>query len=82
MFTAIAAGYRLIDTARSYGVEQEVGQGVRRAIDAGLCRREEILVSTKVWMTEFRKERLLAAAKLSNESLGLEYIDLLLLHLT
>lgn len=73
---ALEAGYRLIDTASSYGNEAEVGAAVR---ESGLPR-EEVFVTTKVWPAEFGYEATLRAFEASRSRLGLERIDLYLLH--
>lgn len=78
--TAIDNGYRLIDTAAMYANEHEVGEGVKRAIDSNIVSREEIFVTTKVWKTELGYEQTLAAFEESYRRLGLEYIDLYLIH--
>jgi diketogulonate reductase-like aldo/keto reductase len=73
---ALAAGYRHIDTATAYGNEKEVGYGIRRAgVD-----RDELWVTTKVWIDDFPPERLRASAEGSLRRLGLDRVDLLLLH--
>jgi methylglyoxal/glyoxal reductase len=76
MLWALEAGYRLIDTARSYGNETEVGEAVRQS---GLPR-EEIFVTTKVWPSDFGYERTLRAFEASRKRLGLEVVDLYLIH--
>jgi diketogulonate reductase-like aldo/keto reductase len=73
---AIAAGYRHIDTAAAYGNEEEVGHGIRRAEVA----RDELWVTTKVWIDDFAPDRLRASAQSSLRRLGLDFVDLLLLH--
>ncbi len=71
---ALEAGYRHIDTASFYHNEKEVGQAIR----ASGIPREEIFVTTKLWPTDFfRAEK---AFQASRERLGLEYVDLYLLH--
>ncbi|MDQ3936123.1 MAG: aldo/keto reductase [Actinomycetota bacterium] len=73
---ALAAGYRHVDTASAYGNEREVGEGIRRSgVDAG-----EIWVTTKVWIDDFPPERLRRSAEGSLRRLGIDRIDLLLLH--
>ena len=73
---AIAAGYRHVDTASAYGNEEEVGRGIKRAgVDPG-----ELWVTTKVWIQDFPPERLRRSAERSLRLLGLERVDLLLLH--
>ncbi|EKF29248.1 aldo-keto reductase [Trypanosoma cruzi marinkellei] len=73
---AIEAGYRHIDTAYFYNNERGVGQGIR---DSGVLR-EELWVTTKVWNSDQGYEKTLAAFERSCELLGLEYIDLYLIH--
>jgi len=73
---ALEAGYRLIDTASSYGNEREVGEAVR----ASGVPRGEIFITTKVWPRDFGYERTLRAFEESRKELGLEQIDLYLLH--
>jgi diketogulonate reductase-like aldo/keto reductase len=74
--TAIADGYRLIDTAAAYLNERQVGEGIRRSgID-----RSEMFVTTKLWVTDYGYERTLRAFEVSLRKLGLEYLDLYLLH--
>ncbi|MGB3329742.1 MAG: aldo/keto reductase [Thermomicrobiales bacterium] len=73
---ALAAGYRHIDTAAAYYNEAGVGAGVR----ASGIPREEIFVTTKVRNADQGAERTLAGFEASNAALGLDYIDLLLIH--
>src|SRR5512140_1997658 len=73
---ALEAGYRLIDTASSYGNESEVGEALR---ESGLPR-SEVFVTTKVWPGEFGTEPTLRAFEASRLRLGLEQVDLYLLH--
>ena len=80
VYDAICLGYRHIDTALLYEVEEEVGRGAKRAIDEGIVKREDLFITTKIWSTNMRKEAVLKQAKESNEKLGLGYIDLLLVH--
>ena len=78
VYWALRDGYRLIDTARIYGDEAGVGRGIRRAIDEGLVTREEIFVTTKMWTSDYGNGD--AAINASLERLGLDYIDLMILH--
>lgn len=80
VYEAIKLGYRHFDTAYVYRTEQLVGEGIKKAIDEGLVTREEIFVVTKISITNLRRDHLLAQGKESNDSLGLGYIDLLLIH--
>jgi diketogulonate reductase-like aldo/keto reductase len=73
---ALEAGYRMFDTASSYGNEQEIGE----AIKASGLPRDEIFVSTKVWPGEFGYEATLRAFESSRSLLGVEQVDLYLLH--
>src|SRR6185312_9741784 len=73
---AIAAGYRGIDTARKYGTEEWVGEGIRAS---GIARKE-LWVTTKVTELEAREADFLKSAETSLKALGLDYVDLLLVH--
>lgn len=73
---ALKAGYRHIDTAACYKNERGVGEGIRRS---GISR-EEIFVTSKVWNTERGYEKTLAAFEATMERLGLDYLDLYLIH--
>ncbi|HET6394303.1 MAG TPA: aldo/keto reductase [Blastococcus sp.] len=73
---ALATGYRHIDTAAAYGNEREVGEGIRRS---GLDR-SELFVETKVWITDYGYDATLHAFDKSAGKLGIEQIDLLILH--
>ena len=73
---AIANGYRLIDTAAAYGNERQVGEGLRGSgVD-----RSEMFITTKLWMTDYGCEPAFRAFDLSRRKLGLDYVDLYLLH--
>ena len=78
VYWALRDGYRLIDTARIYGDEAGVGRGIRRAIDEGIVTRDEIFVTTKMWTSDYDNGD--AAINASLERLGLDYIDLMILH--
>ncbi|RFU81941.1 aldo keto reductase [Trichoderma arundinaceum] len=80
VYNAIKVGYRLFDGAYDYQNEKEAGEGIRRAIDEGLVKREEIFITTKLWNNYHRREHALAMAKKQNEAWGLGYIDLYLIH--
>ena len=73
---ALAAGYRHIDTAKVYGNEEEVGRGIR----ASGVDRDEIWVTTKVWVEDFAPGDLRESAETSLRKLGLDSVELLLLH--
>lgn len=74
--TAIEHGYRSIDTAAIYGNEAGVGQGIRAANVA----REDLFITSKVWNSEQGYEATIAAYEESLTKLGLEYLDLYLIH--
>ena len=78
VYWALRDGYRLIDTARIYGDEAGVGRGIRRAIEEGFVAREEIFVTTKMWTSDYDNGD--GAINASLERLGLDYIDLMILH--
>lgn len=77
---ALEAGYRHIDTAAMYGNEAEVGAALQRAFAAGLVRRDQIFVTTKLWNSDHGYDEALRAFDASHRRLGLEQIDLFLLH--
>ena len=77
-YWALKAGFRLIDTARIYGNEAAVGRGLRRAIDEGIVTRGEVFITTKMWTSDFGNGD--AAIDASLERLGVDYIDLMILH--
>lgn len=76
--SAIELGYRHIDTASLYGNEVEVGKAINDAIKAGDVTREDLFVTTKLWNDD--QERVAAAYQESLERLGLEFVDLYLVH--
>lgn len=73
---ALEAGYRLFDTASMYGNEASVGKAIREAD----VPREEVFVTTKVWNADHGRERTLQAFDASRERLGLDTVDLYLIH--
>ncbi len=78
VYWALSDGYRLIDTAKIYGNEEGVGKGIKRAIDEGLVKREEIFVTTKMWTDDYNDGA--EAIEASLRKLNLDYIDLMILH--
>jgi 2,5-diketo-D-gluconate reductase A len=74
--TALKTGYRHIDTAAAYGNEREVGEAIRRS---GLAR-EDLFIETKVWVTDFGYDQTLHAFDKAIGKLGVEQLDLLILH--
>lgn len=81
VYEAIKVGYRLIDTAISYHNETETGQGIKRAIDDGIVTRKELFITTKLFVNNvFNEQTAAQAIEGSLDRLGLDYIDLFLLH--
>jgi diketogulonate reductase-like aldo/keto reductase len=80
---ALAAGYRSLDTAAMYGNEAGVGRAVRRAMSdarAGRLERGELFVTTKIWNTDQGYDAALRAFDRSQAELGLDVVDLCLIH--
>ena len=77
---AIEAGYRHLDSAADYGNEKEAGEGIKSALAAGLCQREDLWVTSKLWNTYHRPEYVRAACEKTLSDLGLDYLDLYLIH--
>ena len=81
VYDAIKTGYRLLDTAAAYGNEGAVGKGVARAIKDGWTTREELFITTKVWVNDMgNEEAAYQAVKTSLGKLEMKYVDLILLH--
>jgi 2,5-diketo-D-gluconate reductase A len=78
--TALATGYRHIDTAAAYGNEREVGEALRRFLGHSGHAREDIFVETKIWISDYGYEQTLHGFEKSARKLGLDQIDLLILH--
>ncbi|MRN54059.1 aldo/keto reductase [Paenibacillus monticola] len=78
--SAISHGYRSIDTAAIYENETGVGQGIREALLENKLLREELFVTSKVWNADLGYESTLAAYETSLAKLGLDYLDLYLIH--
>lgn len=76
ILTALKTGYRLIDTAQGYMNEKAVGDAIK---ESGIPRKE-IFITTKLWIQDFSYEGAIKATELSMERLGVDYIDLMLLH--
>lgn len=73
---AIEAGYRLIDTAQSYGNEEAVGEAIKKTT----VPREELFITTKVWISNYGYENAKKSVEESLEKMQLDYLDLVLLH--
>lgn len=77
VYSALKNGYRMIDTANAYMNEEAVGKALKKAIDEGFVKREDVFVSTKIWATLYNKE---SAVDDTLARLGLDYVDLLFIH--
>ncbi len=73
---AIEVGYRLIDTAQSYGNEEAVGNAIKKS---GVPRKE-LFITTKVWITNYGYNQTIASVEASLKKMQLDYLDLVLLH--
>ncbi|MGR6898295.1 aldo/keto reductase [Rummeliibacillus sp. TYF-LIM-RU47] len=78
--TAIKHGYRSIDTAAIYGNEEGVGNGIQEGLKEAGISREDLFVTSKVWNEDLGYESTLAAYETSLKKLGLDYLDLYLIH--
>lgn len=80
-YNAIKVGYRLIDTAAAYHNESAVGKAIERAIADGLTTREELFITTKIWVSDMTsEENAYKAVQTCLSKLNLKYADLILLH--
>nr|AFK47817.1 unknown [Lotus japonicus] len=77
---AIKQGYRHFDTAAAYGSEQALGEALKETLDLGLVSREELFVTSKLWVTENHPHLVVPALQKSLKTLQLEYLDLYLIH--
>jgi D-xylose reductase len=80
VYEAIKEGYRCLDSACDYGNEKEVGLGLKKALDEGVVKREDLWITSKLWNTYHRKEHVRDACLRSMKDLGVEYLDLYLVH--
>lgn len=77
---AIKHGYRSIDTASIYGNEEGVGQAIREALEETGLTREDLFITSKVWNADLGYDSTIAAYETSLQKLGLDYLDLYLIH--
>ncbi|MGE7022914.1 aldo/keto reductase [Solibacillus cecembensis] len=77
---AIEVGYRSIDTAAIYGNEAGVGEGIKQALASMNLKREDLFITSKVWNAGLSYDETVAAYEESLQKLGLEYLDLYLIH--
>ena len=80
IYQTLKCGYRLLDCACDYGNEEEVGKGIKRALDDKILERKDLFVTSKLWNTFHRKEHVRPACLRTLKDLGLEYLDLYLIH--
>lgn len=77
---AIKNGYRSIDTAMIYQNEEMVGQGIHEALEETNLQRDDVFITSKLWLTDYGYENVEAAYKASLNRLGLDRLDLYLMH--
>ena len=77
VLTALKTGYRLIDTAACYGNERAVGEAVR---ESGIAR-EELFLTSKVWIQDAGYDKTMRSFEKTLENLGTDYLDLYLIHM-
>ncbi|PEJ56490.1 MULTISPECIES: aldo/keto reductase [unclassified Bacillus (in: firmicutes)] len=77
---AIRNGYRSIDTAAIYQNEEGVGQGIKEALEENGLKREDLFITSKVWNADLGYQSTIDAFELSLKKLGLDYLDLYLIH--
>lgn len=80
VYQAIKAGYRLIDTASIYGNEKETGEGISKAINEGIAKREELFITSKLFILQAPEPNATRTIKQSLDIMNLDYLDLYLIH--
>jgi aldehyde reductase len=80
VYDAIEVGYRHIDCAHVYGNEEEVGDAISKAISDGLVKREELFITSKLWLTFYSRERVPICIERTLKRLKLDYLNLFLIH--
>ncbi|CUM67285.1 uncharacterized protein PRCAT00004978001 [Priceomyces carsonii] len=80
VYHAIKVGYRLFDGATDYGNDKEVGQGIKRAIDEGIVKREDLFITSKLWNNYHDPKNVGPALQKVLDDLQLDYLDLFLIH--
>lgn len=77
---AILNGYRSIDTAMIYDNEEKVGEGIKEALEVSNVKREDLFITSKLWMNDYGRENVAKAYETSLKKLGLDDLDLYLIH--
>lgn len=77
---ALEVGFRHLDSAERYRNEKEVGEAIQEVLQKGIVTWEEMFITTKLWNTNHRPDRVLRAFEASRKRLGLDYVDLYLMH--
>lgn len=80
VYEAIKAGYRLFDGATDYANEVEVGKGLKRAMDEGIVKRQDLFVVSKLWNNFHHPDHVKLNLKRNLKDLGLDYLDLYYIH--
>ena len=77
---ALEVGYRLIDTAVAYDNQKAVGRAIKKCIEEGIVKREDLFITTKLWIADWKRENVHKSVTACLKDLQLEYIDLMLIH--
>ena len=80
VYKAINSGYRHLDSASDYGNEGEVGKGIKLALEDGLCKREDLWITSKLWNTYHHPDHVSQALEKTLKDLQLDYLDLYMIH--